>query len=347
MARIYLRGKHFYIDYSYKGNRIRKKVGTSKRIAELALKDIEVKIERDEFKFIAKDCQINDLIERFIKYSVVNHAPNTQTRYKTILKNFKLFSESHPNIKKASQIDVGLLEKYKEYRRVSGPTKVRTTTVNIEIRGLKIMMSRAVQWGLINQNPAASVKLLKITDAPRPRFLSENECQTLLSSARGEYRDAFFILLHTGMRIGELINLEWSDVDFKRRKIAVRRKTNWIPKGTERDIPIADGLYAILLQRFKQLTDSGSTYVFPSGDHADMRRRIKRALVSTAKRSGFPDVTKIHTLRHTFASHLVMKGVDLPTVQKLMGHADIKTTMVYSHLSPDHLVEAVNKLDLS
>ena len=77
-------------------------------------------------------------------------------------------------------MNVSLLEKYKEYRRVSGPTHAKTTTVNIEFRGLKIMMNRAVQWGLINQNPATSVKLLKITDAPRPRFLSENECQFLL-----------------------------------------------------------------------------------------------------------------------------------------------------------------------
>ena len=67
--------------------------------------------------------------------------------------------------------------------------------------------------------------------------------------------------------------------------------------------------------------------------------------MKTTARCGFPDVTKIHSLRHTFASHLVMKGVDLPTVQKLMGHADIQTTMIYAHLAPDHLVEAVDKLD--
>ena len=68
-------------------------------------------------------------------------------------------------------------------------------------------------------------------------------------------------------------------------------------------------------------------------------------LIAVAKKCGFPDVTKIHTLRHTFASRLVMKGVDLPTVQKLMGHSDIQTTMIYSHLAQDHLSDAINKLD--
>ena len=66
--------------------------------------------------------------------------------------------------------------------------------------------------------------------------------------------------------------------------------------------------------------------------------------MKVAKKCGFPDVTKIHSLRHTFASHLVMNGVDLPTVKQLMGHSDIGTTMIYAHLDPDHLVTAIDKL---
>ena len=67
-------------------------------------------------------------------------------------------------------------------------------------------------------------------------------------------------------------------------------------------------------------------------------------MIQIAKQAGIEDLTKLHTLRHTFASHLVMQGVDLPTVMKLMGHADIQTTIIYAHLASDHLVEAVNKL---
>ena len=65
---------------------------------------------------------------------------------------------------------------------------------------------------------------------------------------------------------------------------------------------------------------------------------------STRKQAGVENLTRPHTLHHTFASHLVMQGVDLPTVMKLMGHADIQTTMIYAHLAPDHLAEAVNRL---
>ena len=75
-----------------------------------------------------------------------------------------------------------------------------------------------------------------------------------------------------------------------------------------------------------------------------MKRKLRKALIETAKRAGIDNLTKIHTLRHTFASHLVTKGDDLPTVKKLMGHTDIQTIMIYAHLAPDHLAEAVDRL---
>jgi len=72
--------------------------------------------------------------------------------------------------------------------------------------------------------------------------------------------------------------------------------------------------------------------------------RLRVKLIEIAKKAGIDNFTQIHALRHTFASHLVMKGVDLPTVQKLMGHSDIQITMIYAHLAPNHLADAVDKL---
>ena len=78
-----------------------------------------------------------------------------------------------------------------------------------------------------------------------------------------------------------------------------------------------------------------------------MKTKLRERLIRIANQTGIEDLTKLHTLRHTYASHLVMNGVDLPTVQRLMGHSDIQTTMIYAHLAPDHLVDAVNKLELA
>ncbi len=67
-------------------------------------------------------------------------------------------------------------------------------------------------------------------------------------------------------------------------------------------------------------------------------------LIKITQKAEIDNFTQVHSLIHTFASHLIMNGVDLPTVQKLLGHSDIQTTMIYAHLAPNHLVESVNKL---
>jgi len=87
-----------------------------------------------------------------------------------------------------------------------------------------------------------------------------------------------------------------------------------------------------------------SNFVFPDSSGAIIRTKLRERLIRIAKEANIEGLTKLHTLRHTFASQLVMSGVDLPTVMKLMGHSDIQTTMIYAHLAPDHLADAVNKL---
>lgn len=146
------------------------------------------------------------------------------------------------------------------------------------------------------------------------------------------------------MRKSELQNLEWKDIDFNRRKIKIGVKEAWRPKTDERQIPINNGLFG-LLKKHKEKNKKGSL-VFHDGKGSPIENnRLRKRLMRLTKRCGFPEVTKLHTLRHTFASHLVMKGVDLPTVKKLMGHADIETTMIYSHLTDEHVDKAVEKLE--
>ncbi|MCK4606670.1 MAG: tyrosine-type recombinase/integrase [candidate division Zixibacteria bacterium] len=76
------------------------------------------------------------------------------------------------------------------------------------------------------------------------------------------------------------------------------------------------------------------------------KRKRKRRVHKYPVLSGIENLTKLHTLRHTFSGHLIMQGVDLPIVKKLMCHSDIQTTMIYAHLSPDHLADAVDRLEL-
>ena len=111
---------------------------------------------------------------------------------------------------------------------------------------------------------------------------------------------------------------------------------------------MGDSVYELISDLRQRCKDaSADDYVFRVRESGHSHNWLRTELIKTAKRAGIPDLTKIHTLRHTFASQLVMQGVDLPTVGKLMGHTDIETTMIYAHLAPDHLSKAVNKLPFS
>ena len=342
MATIRDRNGVYYIDYRVNGKRFRKKVGPSKKIAELALKDIEVKIAKGELGFERKDEELAKLFEYYLNYSKTNHSPSTQKRYRAIIDNFKEFLASkYPFVSKVSHLGPRLFEDYKAYRFEE---EAENKTINMELKTLRGVLALAKAWGYTRDNPTDGVKMLKITNHITPRFLTDDECKKLLEGSNEWEYPIFFAFLNTGMRKGELLNLEWADVDFDRRKIKIRAKDDWTPKTAEREIPINNQLIEVL-KRLKGNHKKG-TLVFQDERSGPIENnRLRKRLMSLTKRCGFPDATKLHTLRHTFASHLVMKGVDLPTVSKLMGHTDIETTMIYSHLADSHVDKAVEKLE--
>jgi integrase len=150
--------------------------------------------------------------------------------------------------------------------------------------------------------------------------------------------------VYAGLRRSELFYLEWSDVDFKRATITVQNKEEWHTKNYEsRVIPIHDTLYEVLRRHPRHIS---SRYVFCNPKTGRRYNNIRKSLSSAAERAGIGHIG-LHTLRHTFASQLVMRGADLATVQKLMGHKSIQMTMRYAHLAPDHLSAAVERLNFS
>ncbi len=339
MATLRHRNGSYFIDYRISGRRFRKDVGRSKRIAELALKDLEVKIAKGELGFDVKDSDLEQLFQEFLKYSVTNHAPASRKRYGGIVGNFKAFLAQYPYLTKISHLSLKLFEDYKGFRKEKGAAN---KTINLELQTLGTIFGLAIKWGYAAQNPVKGVGRLKEDNHRKPRFLSEEECQILLNSCGEALYPIFFTLLSAGMRKSELEHLEWSDIDFERRKIKIKIKDNWRPKTSEREIPINDGLLRVLKDH--KGTSPRSSYVFQHRGRRIEPNYLRKQLMAITKRCGFPDVTKIHTLRHTFASHLVMKGVDLPTIKKLMGHSDIETTMIYSHLADEHVDKAVERL---
>jgi integrase len=365
MGTIYKRGKIWYLDVRVRGRRIRRKVGTSKKIAELALQDAEVKIARDEFGFGQNDIPIDKFMAEFLEYSRVNHREATTKRYRAVIDHFNAFLKTQPKMTFISEIATGTIDKYKIYRKdswvnpngqpvesdddINGHTRkgARAYTINFEIDTLRTVLNLAIKWGYLKDNPTKDVRRLKVDDSKPLRFLTKDECKKLLDACPPDLYPIYFTFLTTGMRKAELENLEWNDIDLKRKKIRIRRKEFWKPKTGERDIPISQPLL-IILRELKTENDKKlkSNFVFPNKySGGKIRTKLREKLIQIAKKAGIENLTKLHTLRHTFASHLVMSGVDLPTVKKLMGHSDIQTTMIYAHLAPDHLAKAVDKLE--
>lgn len=188
------------------------------------------------------------------------------------------------------------------------------------------------------------IQWLKVPE-PVFRFLAFEEATRLLSAA-DDWRSMFLVALRTGLRHGELLALRWEDVDIVAGRLVVRR-TAWRgvegpPKGgREREVPLSDEARDALRtapSRFR------AGYVFGDGTTRLTAGETKWPLWSSCRRAGLVRCGW-HVLRHTFASHLAMRGVPMKAIQELLGHTSMKMTMRYAHLSPDVRREAVAVLD--
>jgi site-specific recombinase XerD len=215
---------------------------------------------------------------------------------------------------------------------------LKPATLNRYRALLSLTYSIAIRNGKVSLNPARLVRLRKENNA-RVRFLSADEEAALRSKIRETHPDGeaeFDLALNTGMRRGEQYWLRWQDVDFKTGILTIPRSKH----GEKRHVPINPAARAALEALWQRRTAPG--FVCP-GVEAE-RGRDWRRWFEEAVRLAEIENFRWHDLRHTFASRLVMAGVDLRTVQELMGHKTIAMTVRYSHLASTHLQEAVERL---
>jgi integrase len=204
---------------------------------------------------------------------------------------------------------------------------------------LKHMFSKAVEWEMVEENILKRIRKVKPlkNENKRLRYLSKEECQILINTCESHLKPIVITALNTGMRKGEILNLRWDNVDLRHGFILLDKTKN----GERREIPINDTLRAVLqgLQRRLDIP-----YVFYDAATGKPYQDVKRSFNTACRRAGIRDF-HFHDLRHTFASHLVMAGVDLTTVSRLLGHKSLTMTLRYSHLAPEHMSKAVDILD--
>jgi integrase len=240
------------------------------------------------------------------------------------------------------QITTRHVEQYKARALKSGLSR---KTVNNHLSIFRTCVTTAYDWLQLQGTPP-KIAWLKVRP-PVMDYLSADECTLILSHADGIVREKILTALRTGMRQGELKGLQWSSIDWQNQSLAIRHsqcdyaKELTSPKSNrERHIPMDVDVYEMLIERKR---DTGYVFLDTDGRPFNAHRMACR-LARVQKKTGLRKIGW-HTLRHTFASHLVGRGVPLTAVQILMGHSNVSTTMRYAHLAPSTLRAAIDLLN--
>lgn len=174
-----------------------------------------------------------------------------------------------------------------------------------------------------------------------PVVLTKNEIKKLIDSTENEKHKLLIELLYsTGLRLSECINLKYSDLDIKESIGWVRKG-----KGSKDRIFIISDTFKHDLIRYKD-KKGGTEYIFTVSGRKMSPRGIQHAIKVSVERAGIEKSVHVHTLRHSFATHLLENGVDIRKIQQLLGHSNLQTTQIYTQVSSDEIKKIKSPLDM-
>src|SRR3989339_4939 len=317
---VYLKDEMWIADIRVNGRRYRKKF-PKKSLAELYANKIKYQKAEDSILNRKRISAVlfTDYAEFYFKtYSVPNKrsAPTDRIVINHLTAYFKG--------QYLHQITSLMVEQYIAMRLKD----VKQRTINLEHQILNHMFKKAIEWGKAVENPSSKIKKFR-EESGRLRFLDNEEVNRLLKNTPEQIRPIIIVALYTGLRRGELFNLEWKDIDLKRKVLNVIKSKS----GKVMEIPMNEFAYNTFL-KLKTADNCGKIF-----NTVNFRKLFAQAV----KGAKLNDVI-MYTTRHTFASQLVMAGVDLVTVKELLGHSKIEMTMKYAHLSQNHKRQAVEQL---
>ena len=339
---MFKRGSKWYVYITFPdGKRFRKSVGTKKQ-AEQVLHSMQSKLVQGKWGLLQHgDILFSELVDEYLEYAAVTNAKNTVRSDKSRIQNHLLPFFGDMVLR---EITVQAVDRYKAKRvREDGSVK----TINNELLNLSAILKQGVRWQYLDRNVVSDVEKMRVPKNP-PRFLSQDEIKRLVTAAEGSHIYPLIVTaLHTGMRKSELLNLEWSDVDFGQGAITVQSKEGWHTKNYRSRIFQLTPMLDRVLRDCPRYPNHSYVFTYKG---KPIKCCIKRSFGSAVRRAGLGPVKRredrvtLHTLRHTFASQLVTAGVPLRDVQELMGHRSYDTTLRYAHLAPDHVKKQVLNL---
>ena len=333
MGNVRKRGNKWYIDYyNSEGKRIVKVAGNTKKQAEKILTQLEANKYDNKFGIKSfKQVKTEELFDLFIELKKGEVRPTSIRKYKNHL---KFWIQKHPQkFMPLSIVEIETcLQKLKS-------ENLSNSTINSYLTTLKQLYNYAEKRRFLQDNTAKQVRRLKKRPRKPPRYFSEEEIEKILSYET-PYRDVFVVLLYTGMRRNELRFLEWEDIDLKNKIIKIRNKEGFSTKsGKNRTIPMHSKVEKILKEKQQ---DSGYIFSYSTGN-PHHKNKWNDSLQRILKKENVPNAS-VHTFRHTFATRFLQSGGSIKELQEILGHASVETTMIYAHLAPDHIRNAINRL---
>jgi integrase len=322
----------YYIDFRDKsGNRIQQVVkhATNWKDSHQALRDAVFKEHNEQRIKKPKKIRFGKFVEMFINnYSRVN-----KRSWRDDFWRLRKWSEflGNVNLDEVSPLDI---ERFKSSRLEEGVTP---STVNRHLAILKRLYNIAGQWGYSNQNPVKGIRFYSEKDRMRQRILGLKEEGRLLEAASEHLRPIILIALNTGMRRGEILALRWTDIDFEAGEITVKTSKN----GKPRIVDINSRLFQVLHELKNQVQND--SYLFLNPRTGKPFKKLQRSFRSACRRSGIVGL-RFHDLRHTAASRMVVRGVDLIRVKEILGHSSVRITERYTHSNREERKKAVELL---
>lgn len=333
---LYLRGSVWYLDCRISGVRhvVKLGKGIKRSVAGELATVARSKILKGEAGIgkKRKDIPFEKAKEAFLDWTTTNKRPRTVRVYRQQLERLA----SSFNKKTLAHISSFDVERHKRDRVEQGAKVV----VNREIAVLKNLFNKAKAWGLYEgENPAMGVKMLE-EPKRRLRYLDYDEEAKLLEVSPELIRDLIVLGVNTGIRIkAEGLTTKWADVDFNRNILTVQAA--YSKNGQTRNVPLNSRVREVLQRRKAQ---SRSDYVF-SKPNGQPYQSLDKPFAKACQDAGLSGTgLSLHSLRHTFASRLVMSGADLRTIQECGGWADLSLVQRYSHLSASHKTNALERI---
>ena len=299
--------------------------------------------------------RVEDIVRVYLHQKRTFFARRTYRSDRAVLLRFLAATSVGP----VEDLTLDLATRY-VWRRLQDPgrlaERIAPATVNVEIRTLKAFCAWCVEHGHMEEHPLRKLRQIKVAQPGEPPFLTLDEIKAILGDLRepipgrrGASRvyDLVQLAILTGLRKSELFRLRWEDMDLERGRLRVaaeEKSTGHNQKvWRERWIPIGRRVLAVLP------TQNASPWVFPGRGGAarcKTSNSVNMALQKAAKRTGIDRRVTLQVMRHSYASHLRMAGVDLEVVGQLLGHSSPETTRIYQHLDQEWIREEARKLPI-